>query len=155
MIPTASDAATTDDNIVEALRYSAMATNDAIAKLKGQPFDNRTRIYLGSPNDFILNANIKRYTADSAAVQTMKLYETTGQHKIPLVTLHTTADPIVPWLHEAGYYVKALQTNSLQNLSQIPVFRNGHCNFQAGDIVWAFLVMLGQEYGSFASHNGQ
>lgn len=148
LVPTASDPEVTADNVINALRYSAMATNDATAKLKGQPYDNRSRLYFGSTNDYELNTRIPRYTADPVAVQSMKLYDTTGKPQIPLVTLHTTADPIIPWLHEVGYYVKAAQNGSLRNLTQIPVFRNGHCNFQPGDIVWAFLVMLGQKYGS-------
>ena len=144
LIPISSDPAETIDNVLNALRYSAMATNDAKVKLKGQPYDNRGRYYFGSTNDFELNTHITRYTADAAAVQAMMQYETTGKPQIPLVTLHTTADPIVPWLHEAGYYFKSLQFGS-KNLVQIPVFRNGHCNFQAGEIIWAFIVMLSQQ----------
>lgn len=148
LIPTATDPAVTADNVVDALRYSAMATNDAMTKLKGQPYENVNRFYFGSPNDFQLNGNIPRYKADAAAVQSMKLYETTGKPQIPLITLHTIADPVVPWLHEVGYFIKALQNGSLQRLVQIPVFRNGHCNFEPGDVLWAFLVMLAQKSGS-------
>lgn len=143
-VPTAPDPAVTDQNVVDALRYSAMATNDAKTKLNGQPFENRYKFYLGSQNDFELNAKIPRFAADSAAVESMKVYETTGKPQIPLVTLHTTADPVVPWSHEFGYYFKSLQYGS-RNLTQIPVFANGHCNFTPGDVLWAFLVMLAQK----------
>jgi len=146
-VPTATDPAVTTENVVNALRYSAMATNDAKAKLKGQPYENRYRFYLGSPNDFELNARIPRFAADPAAVESMKLYETTGKPQMQLITLHTTADPVVPWTHEVGYFLKALQNNS-PNLTQIPVFRNGHCNFAPGDVLWAFLVMLARKGGS-------
>ena len=146
-IPTAADPAVTDQNVVDALRYSAMATNDAIAKLRGQPYDNRTRYYFGSANDQELNSRIPRYAADAAAIQAMKKYETSGTPQIPLVTLHTIADPIIPWAHELGYYFKVLANGNLRNLTQIPVFRNGHCNFQVGDVVFAFIVMLAETSG--------
>ncbi|HEY2845937.1 MAG TPA: hypothetical protein VGJ09_19910 [Bryobacteraceae bacterium] len=143
-IPTSADPAVTDQNVVDALSYSAMATNDAIAKLRGQPYDNRTRYYFGSANDFQLNSKIPRYTPDAAAIQAMKRYETSGKPQVPLVTLHTTADPIIPWAHELAYFFKVLSNNDLGNLTQIPVFRNGHCNFQAADVVLAFIVMLAE-----------
>lgn len=144
-VPVAGDDATTADNIVEALRYSAMATNDAIAKLGGQPYGNRDRFYWGSSNDFELNSRVPRYTANDRAIRAMTQYDTSGQLRVPMVTIHTTADPIVPWSHQLGYYLKALSTGATGKLTQLPVFRNGHCNFQAGDIAFAFLVMLAQQ----------
>ncbi len=146
-VPTAADPAVTDQNAIDALSYSALTTNDAIKKLRGQPYDNRTRYYFGSTNDGVLNSKIPRYTADPAAVQAMKQYETSGKPQIPLVTLHTTADPIVPWAHELAYFFKVLANNDLRNLTQIPVFSNGHCNFQTNDVVFAFFVMLAETYG--------
>jgi pimeloyl-ACP methyl ester carboxylesterase len=150
-IPTAADPSVTDQNIVDALSYSALTTNDAIAKLRGQPYDNRTRFYFGSTNDFELNSRIPRYTADPSAVQAMKHYETSGKPQIPLVTLHTIADPIVPWAHELGYFFKVLANGNLGNLVQIPVFSNGHCNFQTSDVVFAFIVMLAETSGRSAN----
>jgi pimeloyl-ACP methyl ester carboxylesterase len=147
-IPVATDPAVTNQNVIDALSYSAMATNDAIAKLRGQPYDNHTRFYFGSGNDFELNSKVPRYIADPAAVQAMKFYETSGKPQMPLVTLHTVADPVIPWSHELGYFFKVLTNGNLRNLVQIPVFRNGHCNFQAGDVVFAFIVMLAKEAGS-------
>ena len=64
---------------------------------------------------------------------------------MPLTTLHTTGDPVVPWLHEGAYFLKTLTNNSAGSLIQIPVVRNGPCNFTVGDVLWSFIVMLGQK----------
>lgn len=43
--------------ILGLLRYNVFATNDAIDKLGGAPFDNRWRWYSGSSNDRLLNTD--------------------------------------------------------------------------------------------------
>jgi pimeloyl-ACP methyl ester carboxylesterase len=74
-----------------------LGTADANATLGGQPFDNHSRIYFGSSNDFLLNLRVERYTASPAALAAVAgNYETSGKLKIPIVTLHTTGDPIIP-----------------------------------------------------------
>ena len=50
------------------LWYNIFATNDAIARLGGQPFDNKTRLYHGSDNDLRLNLGVQRAAADPAAL---------------------------------------------------------------------------------------
>ena len=56
---------TTTQNL---LWYSVFATNDAQEKLGGQPFDNWERVYSGSDDDAALNAGVRRYQADPAAL---------------------------------------------------------------------------------------
>jgi len=142
LIPSSPDPAVTAANVTAVLKYSVIALRDAQTQLKGQPFDNHERIYLGSGNDLELNRNIVRYTAEPAALAAMKPYETSGTISVPMVTLHTISDSVVPWYHEPRYFIKVAQSGSAQYLTQIPVFRNGHCNFEAGDVVFAFGVML-------------
>ena len=63
-----SDPTTTTMHTIERLLwYSMYATNDAVAKLGGQPFDNMDRVYTGSLNDVALNAGVARFTDDPAA----------------------------------------------------------------------------------------
>ena len=113
------------------LWYSVFATQDAKKKLGGQPYDNSRRLYLGSGNDFWLNLLVKRYYADVPALAAIDAYyQTSGKLAAPLVTLHTTADPIVPYWHEPLYTVKALVNSGLLH-TNIPVFRYGHCSFKA------------------------
>jgi alpha-beta hydrolase superfamily lysophospholipase len=128
--------------IVQAIWYNVFATNDARTTLGGNPFDNIGRYYTGSFNDRRLNAMVARFSADSAALTAMGAYETSGFLRNPLVTLHTTADPQVPFWHEPLYWTKAASQNSLSDLNQIPVLAFGHCNVSATDAKVALGILL-------------
>jgi hypothetical protein len=130
------------DAITSALWYNVFATNDARATLGGNPYDNIGRTYHGSLNDRRLNVRVARFAADQAAIISIGSYETSGKLHDPLVTLHTTADPIVPFWQETLYRSKALIQNSSQELVQIPVLRYGHCNVNATDAGSALLLMI-------------
>jgi hypothetical protein len=130
------------DAVAEALWYNIFATNDARQTLGGIPFDNIGRNYSGSFNDAKLNATVKRFAADSAAITNMQAYETTGLLGYPLVTLHTTADPVVPFWHETLYSNKAQATHSTSKLAQVPAFRYGHCNVNSTEVTTSFVIML-------------
>ena len=59
----------------------------------------------------------------------------TGELEVPQLTLHTTADPLVPVQHESVYadVVRRAGTNSL--LRQAYVDRWGHCSFTPAELV--------------------
>ncbi len=125
------------------LWYNVFATNDGIQKLGGQPFDNTTRYYSGSANDFLLNLLVRRYRADPAALSEVAAhYETTADLVSPLVTLHTTGDPIIPFGHEVLYFYKALRSGSLARTAILPVSRYGHCQFKALEAIVGFVVLI-------------
>jgi len=84
------------------LWYSTFTTNDAPAKLGGNPYGNLLRIYSGSLDDVRLNLSIPRGSADPATLLTVARYQTSGQLTIPLVTMHTTGDEIIPFWHEGS-----------------------------------------------------
>jgi hypothetical protein len=138
-----ADPTTKEDTVLGILWYNVFATNDGVAKLGGQPFDNRTRLYTGSNNDFLLNLLVKRYRADPAAVLEIAAnYETSGALAVPVVTLHTTGDPIVPYWHEARYWLKTLLSGSGALHRNLPVFRYGHCQFEAKEVLAAFGLLV-------------
>jgi pimeloyl-ACP methyl ester carboxylesterase len=121
------------------LWYSVFATNDAKATLGGNPYDNSRRLYLGSGNDFWLNLLVERYHADPRALAEIDAhYQTSGRLEIPLVTLHTTADPIVPYWHEPLLSLKALTPLH----ANIPVFRYGHCSFHPEEALVALGLLV-------------
>ncbi len=139
---------TVDTSILDALSYNVMATNDAVQKLSGQPFDNHDRVYAGSNNDTLLNQHVQRITADAAALQQIDLhYQTTGVLSVPLVTLHTVLDQQVPYWHEALYRGKVIRTDSLA-VHQARIGSNpyGHCNFTSADALGAFGQMVTMVY---------
>lgn len=131
--------ATVGNTTINMLWYNVFATNDAVAKLGGNPFGNRLRWYFGSSNDLRLNLSVRRFTASPVARASLREYETSGDLQIPLVTLHTTADEVVPFWHELLYLPK-LDPSGRGRFVPLPVSRYGHCNFTASEIVGAFLV---------------
>ncbi len=140
-IPTAQDI----------LWYSAFATNDATAKLGGNPFENSQTVYvdpLASPaGNAALNTGVARFTESPEAARNMRKYQTSGQLTRPLVTLHNLYDPVVPVQHELFYLAKAQASGTTGLLTQIPVPRYGHCNFTGGEILAAFGLLVQQVTG--------
>lgn len=128
------------------LWYNVFATKDGQELLNGNPYDNMTRIYRGSADDAALNAGVDRYAADPSALASIPPYDTTGKVTRPMVTMHTTGDPIVPYWHELLYRRK-LVANGVTSVTQIPIMRYGHCNFTTTEVLAAFGLMVLQSTG--------
>jgi hypothetical protein len=122
---------------ISMLRYNVLGANDAAEKLGGNPFGNRFRLYFGSSNDLRLNLQVQRFTASPVARAALDRYETNGNLSIPLVTLHTTRDEVIPFWHELLYLPK-VDLSDRGRFLPIPVGRYGHCNFTANEVVTAF-----------------
>jgi hypothetical protein len=132
--------------IAGALWYNAFATGNAIAVLGGNPFDNTHTVYTGSFNDAWLNAHVERDSATGTALTNIaSYYETTGLLHKPLVTLHTLADPIVPFWQEPDYAAKVLAKGSILKLVEIPAVAYGHCNVNASQAETALSLLLVME----------
>ena len=131
-------------SVRDVLRYSVVNINDAAATLGGFPFDNRWTWYRGSNNDFLLNLFVPRRSADPAAIAEMKSnYNTTGRLSVPLVTIHTTLDQQVPYIHEFFYNLKTLSQGSLfTEHVNIPFDQFGHCQFTPDQALLGFGLML-------------
>jgi hypothetical protein len=121
---------TISDTVEILLWYNVFGSADAAAKLGGQPFDNMARVYAGSLDDARLNAAVQRYAAAPAALAEMEqYYQTGGSPHVPLVTLHTTLDPIVPYWHHTMYRTKIQTQSRTAWHQQFTAARYGHCNF--------------------------
>jgi hypothetical protein len=122
------------------LWYSFRGTNDGILKLGGMPFANLGRAYGGSSDDAALNAGVARFqfTADPSKVGAL---QTSAHLRRPLVTLHTTGDPIVPIWHESLYRSRL---DFLGRLLETPITisRYGHCTFTDAELLGAFAVLV-------------
>lgn len=137
----ANAAATIAQTAASVLSYNVLGTTDAAVKLGGNPYGNQVKLYLGSSNDLRLNLRVQRFAASSVALAEMKKYETTGNLNRRLVTLHTTADGLVPFVHEPLYLAKVFLTGH-SGLLPIPVNRYGHCNFTANELLTAFALTV-------------
>lgn len=141
--PVTSDPTTVPETVLGILWYNVFGTADAVATLGGQPFDNHAKIYFGSSNDLALNEHVERYTASPAALAAVAAgYETSGRLKMPIVTLHTTGDPIIPYSHEVLYTLKTLSAGKFLDRISLPVLAYGHCNFTGGEILAAFTLIV-------------
>jgi pimeloyl-ACP methyl ester carboxylesterase len=124
------------------LWYSVNATNDAAAKLGGQPLNNLTRVYSGSLDDVALNAGVQRFSANPAALAEIQAhYQTTGRPLVPLVTIHTTNDQTVPYWHETLYRAKVVANNRTPRHDLITIDRYGHCIFTLDEMIQALLLL--------------
>lgn len=95
------------------------------------PYDNSTTEYSGSFDDATLNATVQRFSSDPDAVNYVQHnYDPTGHLKIPVLTLHTLLDPVVPNSHEQAYAQAVAKTGSEHLLVQQSVARYDHCNFK-------------------------
>ena len=135
--------------ILEVLRFPIKATNDAIFRLEGNPFNNKypKRIYTGSDNDRKLNLTVERIkTSDwgQAKKNVAEYYETSGNLKIPLVTMHTQFDHISFYSHQTDYILKVNAISPAPYLlTHIPIpGRYGHCNFTPQEIMAALGTLI-------------
>ena len=140
-----SDPSTLLASALQVQWYNLFATDDAFTRLGGNPYNNKNpyKLYLGSKNDLLLNLKVQRYAADprTAAVIQNNL-QTTGLLHKPLVTMHTLADPVVPYWHEVLYTAKVLQTGSAAERVSIPIAAYGHCAFTPAQVLVAFGIMV-------------
>ncbi len=142
------DPPTSTRTIEKLLWYNVFATEDAKIKLGGQPFDNTARVYSGSEDDDALNLGVTRIEADPAAIDEIEaFYQTSGDLRRPLVTLHTTGDFVVPYLHATLYQAKVTRAGRDALYQHFVTDVHGHCTFGALDVIeafWALEEMLPQ-----------
>jgi pimeloyl-ACP methyl ester carboxylesterase len=130
----------TQGTLEHLLWYNVFTVNNAVDVLGGQPFDNATRAYTGSDDDPALNAGVARFTADAIARDEIQArYQTTGHFTIPVVTMHTTQDEIVPYFHVPLYEAK-MRYPSIH--THFPVVRYGHCAFEDQETLTAFAALV-------------
>src|SRR2546429_3383203 len=100
------------------------------------PFGNVGVWYtrLGVVDPFV-NAGVGRFAAQAGGLRFLSdYYQTRGTLAIPLLTLHTTLDPDVPFFHERAYakIVAAARTSTW--LAQQSVQRYGHRNVTPAEV---------------------
>lgn len=123
-------------SILTALGFSLIYTNDVLGRTHGRyPFDNTATDY----GVEWVNAAVGRYSSSPDALNYMRHYETpTGNLRKPMVTLHTSRDPVAPIFHESLYREVINAANSSALLRQRTVVRYGHCAFTVGEMLQAF-----------------
>ena len=109
----------------------------------GEPFDNRNRIYSGFGDDVALNRNVRRFTADPAAREYLRNNATpTGRLSDPVLTIHTTSDPLVLGADVTEYEEIATLAGTQDLFVARFVAAEGHCMFSAAQMGSAFDALL-------------
>jgi len=135
--------ATFIETALDILFYSILVTPDLISTAGGVPYDNRFTLYLGLTDNLALNRGVERIRGDRNAERYAKqFYQTTGDLKRPLVTLHTTLDPIVALEHELVYRALTRLQHKQQFFTLLTTERYGHCDFTTSEILNSLGVML-------------
>ena len=126
-------------SVLGLLTYNILATNESRVELGNiQPYDNSQKQYA----DPEVEAKIRRFTAEGDVAAAIAPYQTSGQLQVPLIVMHTTLDPIVPYWHQGLYTAKVEAAGSQDKFAAITIPTYGHCQFRAGQQVYAFARLL-------------
>ena len=91
----------------------------------------------------VANATVKRYEMDPAGRNFMEHnFTTTGDLRIPVLTLHNIWDPGVPAFHEAELLKQVTNAGATQYLLQRYYPAYGHCAIPAAVQAQNFLDMV-------------
>ncbi|HZS10563.1 MAG TPA: alpha/beta hydrolase [Blastocatellia bacterium] len=109
----------------------------------GNPFDNRNTLYDGFDDDAALNRGVKRYAADAKAREYLRQhYAPTGRIHDPVLTVHTTYDPLVPGRYVSEYDATAKVAGTQDLFVTKFVVARGHCNIGPAQTGAAFEALL-------------
>lgn len=137
---------------VGVLFYSIYGTNDMVDTAGGMPYDNQDTWYEGTgsqDSDEALNFGVERVDSDGRArAYVRRAYQPTGELYVPLVTLHNTYDPVVPYWHEDLYASRAASSGFYTPYPYPPLpplaKDYGHCEFTAEEVLGAFCTLMVQ-----------
>jgi pimeloyl-ACP methyl ester carboxylesterase len=133
------------NSVVRVLGYNVLGTNDVLERTGGaSPFENRNTTYTGLGTfDATLNAGVGRFAGSSQGFSFLKAYyQPRGFLDAPVLTLHTTLDPDVPFSHEAALASIVANAGKSKKLAQQHYVRYGHCNFTPAETTAAFLRLV-------------
>jgi pimeloyl-ACP methyl ester carboxylesterase len=128
-----------DLEVAQVVAFYAAIQKELMARAGGNAFDNRNTLYQGLHDDAVVNRGVARYTAEPKAVEYIRKYYTPkGDPKIPILSLHTTYDPLVPAWSANAYGEMLRLSGGDANYVQRFVGRNGHCTFTPQETQNAF-----------------
>lgn len=120
------------------LNWATFTFRDLVARIKGNPFDNRHVVYRGSDDDAALNKGVQRFDADPAAVARLaEESDLTGAIDVPVLTMHAIDDPTALVEYEAEYRARVAAAGRGSNLAQ--TFTREHEHSKLADAEYAGL----------------
>ena len=141
------------ESILTALAYYAMEFTDINNRTHGHGFfDNSGTQYTGAlPPEQLqaINAGIQRFAASTSALTYLQhFYNPSGALRIPMLTLATSRDPVVPGFHQISYRDAVTAADASGFLVQREIDRYGHLTFTPEELGQAFNnLVLWVEFG--------
>ncbi len=129
-------------SVVQALVLQAVELDDFLGRTHSHSFFDNTKVeYTGAlPAPLLadINARVARFSdAPDAAAYMKNWYEPTGNLHIPVLSLHTRWDPVVPSFHEAEYRTRVDAAGCGSWLLQRIATRYGHVGYEAPEMLAA------------------
>ncbi len=112
--------------------YNLYGTADLLGRTHDHVMVDSTQAHYGSPvlsaeENLALNAGIERFAARPDALNYLEhWYQPSARLEIPVVTLHTTRDPVVPIQHEYAFR-QIVGSDGAGSLAQFQAEGFGHC----------------------------
>lgn len=134
-------------SLITVLGFQMLGAVDLVDRTHGHGFfDNEGFTYAGPLPPAItgpINAAVARYESTADARTWMEHYgEPSGELRIPVLTLHNTRDPVVPFFHEALLANAVSARGFSDNLVQRSKNSYGHVAFTADELVQNFQDMV-------------
>jgi len=131
------------ESILTALAYYAIEFTDLSNRTHEQGFfDNSDTQYTGAlPREQLqaINAGIQRFAASASALTYLQhFYNPSGALRIPMLTLSTSRDPVVPGFHQISYRDAVTAAGASYFLVQREIERYGHLTFTPEELAQAF-----------------
>jgi pimeloyl-ACP methyl ester carboxylesterase len=139
-------------SLLYALAYNVRGVEDLLNRTNGHSmFDNSATIYeaiapgaLPASVLSMVNAYVGRFTATDDAINYLtRTYTPGGAIVAPMVTLHGTQDPLVPYFHEAKFAAAVAAAGTGDKVLQRSTAPFGHCNFTVSEMTSAFDALTG------------
>lgn len=110
------------------IRYAALY--EMMQRAGGFPADNRKMRYTGLGDDEALNAGVRRYTGDPAAMAYAASHAAlTGDARKPVVLMANHGDPTIPMRISGRYAELAAAAGRSDQVLALPPQGEGHCGF--------------------------
>src|SRR6266567_8632223 len=131
------------ESILTALAYYAIEFTDLSSRTHGHGFfDNSSTQYAGAlPPEQLqaINADVQRFAASPSALTYLQhFYKPSGALRIPMLTLATSRDPVVPAFHQISYRDAVTAAGASDFLVQREIERYGHLTFTSEELGQAF-----------------
>ena len=131
-------------SLINVLGFAMQGGGDLLRRTHGHSFfDNADWHYTSTqlPQSLIdyANANVARYTISPDAREFLSRFgEPSSELRTPVLTLHTTRDPVVPVWHEDNFAAVAAGPWLVQHRTD----RYGHVNFAVAELMANFAEMV-------------